>query len=77
MPDGFAATILDPIEKRLRRVCGTITANVKLVVADFDDRDDLGRMLAAQGYSAAKRTCFVWEAASQYLTEPGVRAVFD
>ncbi len=63
-------------EKRLRRVLGTIPANVKLVVADFD-RDDLGSILAAQGYSAAKRTFFVWEAVTQYVTEQGVRAVFD
>ncbi len=51
---------VEPKEKRLRRVLGTIPANVKLVVADFD-RDDLGSILAAQGYSAAKRTFFVWE----------------
>jgi methyltransferase (TIGR00027 family) len=67
---------VEPKEKRLRRVLGKIPANVKLVVADFDC-DDLGSILAAQGYSAAKRTFFVWEAVSQYLTEPGVRAVFD
>lgn len=63
-------------EKRLRKALGMIPANVKLVPADFD-RDDLGSVLAAQGYSAAKRTFFVWEAVSQYLTEQGVRAAFD
>ena len=48
--------------------------NVKRVPTDFD-RDDLGLILAAQGYSAAKRTSFfVWEAVSQYLTDQGVRA---
>jgi len=67
---------VEPKKKRLRRVLGMIPANVKPVVADFD-RDDLGFILAAQGFSAAKRTFFVWEAVSQYLTEPGVRAVFD
>jgi methyltransferase (TIGR00027 family) len=40
-------------EKRLRKECGTIPANVKLVPVDFD-RDDVGSTLAAQGYSAAK-----------------------
>jgi len=63
-------------EKRLRKGFGMIPANVKLVVADFD-RDDLGSILAAQGYSAAKQTFFVWEAVTQYLTEQGVRATFD
>ena len=43
---------------------------------DFD-RDDLGSILAAQGYSAGKPTFFVWEAVTQYLTEQGVRATFD
>ena len=46
-----SARNVEPKEKRLRRVVGTIPANVKLVVADFD-RDDLGSILAAQGYSA-------------------------
>ncbi len=63
-------------EKRLRKAFGTIPSNVKLVPVDFD-RDDLGSVLAAQGYSAAKRTFFVWEAVTQYLTEQGVRATFD
>ena len=63
-------------EKRLRKAFGTIPANVKLVVADFD-RDDLRSILVAQGYSAAKPTFFVWEAVTQYLTEQGVRATFD
>jgi methyltransferase (TIGR00027 family) len=62
--------------KRLRKALGTVPANVKIVRADFD-RDDLGSILTAQGYSAAKRTFFVWEAVSQYLTEKGVRATFD
>jgi methyltransferase (TIGR00027 family) len=63
-------------DKRLRKALRTIPANVKLVAVDFD-QDDVGAMLAAQGYSAARRTYFVWEAVSQYLTEQGVRAIFD
>ena len=63
-------------EKRLRKAFGMIPANVNLVPADFD-RDDLGSILAAQGYSAAKQTFFVWEAVTQYLTEQGVRGTFD
>ena len=63
-------------EKRLRKVFGTIPPNVRLVSADFD-RDDLGSILAAQGYSPAKQTFFVWEAVTQYLSEQGARTTFD
>ena len=62
-------------EKRLRSALGKIPANVQLVAVDFD-RDDLGLALAAKGFSMAKRTFFVWEAVTQYLTEQGVRATF-
>jgi O-methyltransferase involved in polyketide biosynthesis len=50
---------------------GTIPANVKLVVVDFD-RGDLGSIPAAQGYSTSKYTFFVWEPVTQYVTEQGV-----
>jgi methyltransferase (TIGR00027 family) len=61
---------------RLRKACGKIPANVKLIPVDFD-REDLGAELARQGYSQGKRTFFVWEGVTQYLTEQGVRATFD
>ncbi len=63
-------------KKRLRNALGTIPANIKLIAVDFDC-DDLGAILASQGYSADKLTFFVWEAVTQYLTEQGVRATFD
>lgn len=63
-------------EKRLRKATGKIPANVKLVSADFE-RDDLGSILAAQGYLGTKPTFFVWEAVTQYLTEQGVRTAFN
>ena len=63
-------------EKRLRKALGAVPANLKLVTVDFD-RDDLGAILESQGYSASKRTFFIWEAVTQYLTEQGVRATFD
>lgn len=63
-------------QKRLRKAFGTIPANVKIVSVDFD-RDDLGSILVAQGYSVATQTFFVLEAVTQYLTEKGVRATFD
>ena len=63
-------------EKRLRKARGTIPPNVKLVSADFD-RDDLGSLLAAQGYLRNKPAFFLWEAVTQYLTEGGVRATLN
>jgi len=63
-------------QKRLRKVLGTIPANVKLIALDFDC-DDPGSTLATHGYSPARRTFFIWEAVTQYLTEQGVRATFD
>ena len=62
-------------QKRLRKALGAVPANVRLVTVDFD-RDDLRAVLETQGYSASKRTFFVWEAVTQYLTEQGVRATF-
>jgi methyltransferase (TIGR00027 family) len=63
-------------ESRLLKVFGTLPSNVKLVPVDFD-HDDLASILVTQGFSASKQTFFLWEAVTQYLTEPGVRATFD
>jgi methyltransferase (TIGR00027 family) len=63
-------------QKRLRKAFGRIPRNVQLVPVDFD-RNDLGTILAEQGYCADKPTFFVWEAVTQYLTEPGVRATLE
>lgn len=63
-------------KRRLRKALGLIPTNIKLVTVDFD-HDDLGAILAQQGYSSGARVFFVWEAVTQYLTEQGVRATFD
>jgi len=59
--------------RRVRRLLGGIPAHVHFVPIDFD-RDDPGAALTARGYAPAMRTFFIWEAVTQYLTEPGVRA---
>lgn len=59
----------------LRRALGTVPANVRLVPVDFEN-ESLGAGLSRQGYSVGGRTFFIWEAVTQYLSEPGVRAVF-
>jgi methyltransferase (TIGR00027 family) len=60
----------------LRRVFGAVPAHVTLVAIDFE-HEDLGAALASHGFSAAVRTLYIWEAVTQYLTEPTVRATFD
>lgn len=61
---------------RLEEIFEKIPPNVHLVPIDFDHQD-LGAALAAHGYSIAGRTFFIWEAVSQYLTEPGARKTFE
>ncbi len=60
---------------RLTKLFGKIPEHVTLVPVDFD-REELGAVLSAHGYSTDKRTFFIWEAVSQYLTEAGVAATF-
>jgi methyltransferase (TIGR00027 family) len=61
---------------RLRKLFGEVPAHVRLVPIDFD-REELGAVLAAHGYPAGKRTFFIWEAVTQYLTGDGIRATLD
>lgn len=63
-------------DKRLDAVFGEAPSRVRLVAIDFD-HEDLGGVLALHGYSLSKRTFFIWEAVTQYLTEQGVRKTFD
>jgi len=68
--------IVEPKRARLRKLFGTVPAHVTLVPIDFD-HEELGPVLAAQGYSGTERTFFIWEAVTQYLTETGIQATFD
>lgn len=61
---------------RLRKVFGTIPGNVRLVPADFD-REDILAALSSQGYTAGRRTFFIMEAVTQYLTDEGIRQTFE
>lgn len=63
-------------QTRLRKVFGTTPSHVKLVAIDLD-RDDPGTILGSHGYSTDKRTFFILEALTQYLTEKGIRTTFD
>jgi methyltransferase (TIGR00027 family) len=61
---------------RLCKVLGTIPSKSNLIAVDFD-RDDLSNILAAHHYSEKKRTFFIWEAVTQYLTEAVIRSIFN
>jgi len=63
-------------QARLIKFFGKIPSHVKLIAIDFD-REDLGSVLEAHGYFTNKRTFFIWEAVTQYLTEKGIRTTFD
>lgn len=67
---------IKPKRVRLQRLFGGVPAHVMLVSIDFD-REELGAVLASHGYSADKRTFFIWEAVTQYLTQTGIGATFD
>jgi len=62
-------------QTQLRKVFGTIPPHVKLVALDFD-REDLRTVLELNDYSTDKRTFFILEAVTQYLTEEGIRKTF-
>lgn len=47
-----------------------------LVPIDFD-RKSLPEVLRSHGYAFDKKTLFIWEGVTQYLTQTGARATFD
>ncbi len=63
-------------KKQLDKIFESIPSNVKLVSIDFD-HEDISIILKSHGYSINKRTFFIWEGVTQYLTEDGIRATFD
>lgn len=63
-------------QARLLKIFGSVPKNVKLVPVDFDT-EDLTTVLASHSYSPDKKTFFIFEAVTQYLTEKGIRATFD
>lgn len=61
--------------QKLQQLYGHIPKSVQLVPIDFE-RQDVATVLGEHGYRADQRTFFVWEAVTQYLTEPAVRKTF-
>lgn len=62
--------------RKLQQLYGHVPESVRLVPIDFE-RQDVATVLGEHGYRADQRTFFVWEAVTQYLTEPAVRKTFD
>jgi methyltransferase (TIGR00027 family) len=67
---------IGPKRARLRKLLGEMPAGVRLVPIDFD-REELGAVLASSGYPAQRRTFFIWEAVTQYLTETGIEKTLE
>jgi methyltransferase (TIGR00027 family) len=60
----------------VRRCFGRVPSEVTLMPVDFET-DDLADCLARNGFERGMRTFYVWEAVTQYLTEPAVRKTMD
>lgn len=61
---------------RITKLFQSVPQNVTLVPIDFDHQD-LGTVLAEDGYAPDKKTFFIWEGVTQYVTEAGIRATLD
>ena len=66
---------IDAKRSGLEKVLGEVPAHVTLVSIDFDN-EDLAAALASHAYAFDKKTFFVLEAVTQYLTEAGIEETF-
>ena len=66
---------IDAKRSRLEKVLGEVPAHVTLVPIDFDS-EDLVAVLASHGHELDKKTFFILEAVTQYLTEGGNQSTF-
>ena len=62
--------------KGLQRAIGTLPGNITLVPINFVEQE-IRPVLQKHGYHGDRKTFFIWEAVSQYLTESAVRQTFD
>jgi len=61
---------------RLEKVLGAVPENVTLVGIDFDQQD-LDDVLIAAGFQTGKRTLFIWEGVTQYITAEAVNNTLE
>ena len=67
---------IDPKRSRLEKLFQKVQDHVTLVPIDFDHQD-LATVLSSHGYSPDRKTFYIWEGVTQYVTEDGIRATFD
>jgi len=67
---------IDGKRSRLQMLFQEVPTHVTLVPIDFD-QEDLAAVLASHGYDPDRKTFFIWEGVTQYLTESGIRATFQ
>jgi len=67
---------IDAKRARLEDLFHEVPTHVTLVPIDFD-HEDLATVLASNGYEPDRKTFFIWEGVTQYLTETGVRATME
>ena len=60
----------------MRRCFGRVPPDVTLLPVDFET-DYLADCLAHKGFDRGMRTFYIWEAVTQYLTEPAVRKTME
>lgn len=58
-------------QARLESVLGAVPGNVTLVGMDFD-RQNLDDILGSAGFQRGRRTVFIWEGVTQYITAEAV-----
>jgi methyltransferase (TIGR00027 family) len=63
-------------ERKLRQLYGSIPAHVKLIPIDFD-RQSIEDVMKSHSYSLDKRSFFIWEGVTQYISENAVCAIFE
>jgi methyltransferase (TIGR00027 family) len=63
-------------ERKLRQLYGSVPPHVRLIPIDFD-RQTLEDVLKSHGYSLDRKSFFIWEGVTQYISETAVRTVFE
>lgn len=58
------------------RALNQMPPNIKLVAIDFD-HESIMDVLTNNGFDPDKRTFFIWEAVTQYLTQEGIDSTFS
>jgi methyltransferase (TIGR00027 family) len=61
---------------RVEKVLGAVPENVALIGMNFD-RQNLGDILRAAGFQKGKRTLFIWEGVTQYITAEAVNNTLE